>query len=66
MEDSSKSIEIIKQEYDIHREIYIIHLGEFLMSNKTYKIAMNFIGFLKGDLGGFYRSSYRDESGNTK
>ena len=53
--------------YDEAREFYIIYLNEELNPAYNYKVSIDFLAKLNGDLSGFYRSSYFDkESGTTK
>lgn len=58
-------IAIDKYYVDETRELLIIELRETLQLNKAYTVSIGFSCNLDG-LVGAYRSSYTDESGNTK
>ena len=58
-----KNIKII--EYDEEREFLIIHMNESLSVGKIYLVNVEYTGYLRDNLKGFYRSSYTDEKTNT-
>lgn len=58
-----KNIKII--EYDEEREFLIIHMNESLAVGKVYLLNIEYTGYLRDNLKGFYRSSYTDEKTNT-
>ena len=60
---------IVGHEYDLEREFYVIHVEEDLwqeVQTTFHYITIKFTSFLNDGLSGFYRSSYVDESGDTK
>ena len=55
---------IIGHEYDLEREMYIIHVGEDLYADDTttyHMVRLTFTSYLNDGLNGFYRSYYVDE-----
>ena len=44
--------------------MYTITVEPALEAGRTYVVDMEFKGLLKGSLYGFYRSSYKDKTGN--
>ncbi|KAL7638670.1 UNVERIFIED_CONTAM: hypothetical protein RMT77_011242 [Armadillidium vulgare] len=62
----SGEVTIKSHQYDQDRQFYVAHLKEPLKRGQNYIISIDFVGFLNKDLDGFYRSSYKDENGNTR
>lgn len=66
LDESDKHIPIIGQEWDKETQKYILRLGSELAAGQRYYLSMNFSYKLNENLEGFYRSSYKDSSGNTR
>lgn len=47
-------------------EFLTIQLSEELLKNSRYIVDIDYNGTLRGDQGGFYRSSYNDDNGNIR
>lgn len=59
-------VDVHSTEYDLINEFYIINLWKKLKVGKKYGIYMQFIGWLKDDLRGFYRSKYTTKGGDVR
>ncbi|KFM56599.1 Aminopeptidase N, partial [Stegodyphus mimosarum] len=57
---------IAKTSEDLERQFYILHLKGKLRTGQSYEVYMEFLGCLNDQLAGFYRSSYKDEEGQTR
>ena len=57
---------VLGHEFDLERYFYVMHLENDLQVGSSIRLSMNFISILNNELNGFYRSSYKDESGATK
>ncbi|GBO21729.1 hypothetical protein AVEN_272907-1 [Araneus ventricosus] len=51
---------------DKERQFYILHLKGSLTAGQKYEVEMDYVGCLNDQLAGFYRSSYKDNGGETK
>ncbi|XP_054723641.1 aminopeptidase N-like [Uloborus diversus] len=51
---------------DLERQFYILHLKGQLEAEEHYDVYMEFLGSLNDRLAGFYRSSYKDATGETR
>ncbi|XP_069189951.1 aminopeptidase N [Procambarus clarkii] len=59
-------IEVQQNLYDNDRQFYTGVLGEELEVGRNYILSMQFLGYLNDELRGFYRSTYKDQDGNTR
>lgn len=58
---------ILKDSYFIpEREFLVIPIDGNLEKDTKYELEIKYQGTLRGDMGGFYRSSYIDENGQTR
>lgn len=62
--DSTPQISSVSQ--DPIRQFYILHLSSNLIKGQRYIVRLKFVGNLNDQLAGFYRSSYKDASGNVR
>lgn len=60
-----KKIEVSDQKYDNISQTYTIVLNENLKKGEQYDLELKFIGQLKQNMQGFYRSYYVDSKTNT-
>ncbi|GFY23262.1 uncharacterized protein TNCV_3939581 [Trichonephila clavipes] len=51
---------------DKERQFFILHLKSNLVAGRQYEVQLDYLGSLNDQLAGFYRSSYKDEDGQTK
>ncbi|GFY53408.1 aminopeptidase N [Trichonephila inaurata madagascariensis] len=51
---------------DKERQFYILHLKSNLVAGRQYEVLLDYLGSLNDQLAGFYRSSYKDEDGQTR
>ncbi|GFT12414.1 aminopeptidase N [Nephila pilipes] len=51
---------------DKERQFYILHLKSDLVAGRQYEVQMDYLGTLNDQLAGFYRSSYKDDAGQTR
>ncbi|XP_035224731.1 aminopeptidase N-like [Stegodyphus dumicola] len=58
--------DIARTSKDLERQFYILHLKGKLGAGQSYEVYMEFLGNLNDQLAGFYRSSYKDEKGQTR
>jgi len=59
-------ISIVGHDVNSSSSTYTILLGESLTASKNYSLDIPFISLVSDKLEGLYRSSYKDEMGNTK
>ena len=64
-EGGAKTLPISGHQYDKDREFYIVKLDEDLEQGKNYVIKIKFTAILRDGLKGFYRSSYKNDKGET-
>ena len=62
---SAKQFHISEHKYDEDREFYIVQLDEDMEQGKNYVIKIKFTAILRDGLKGFYRSSYKNDQGET-
>ncbi|XP_050688585.1 aminopeptidase N-like isoform X2 [Eriocheir sinensis] len=63
---SATEFSITQHLYNHEDQTYTAVLAGALEVGTTYKLSMDFEGYLNDQLAGFYRSSYTDKDGNTK
>lgn len=69
--DSIRLVNSLQQEsmpfhYETVDEILTITFFDNMMKDQVYTLEIDYHGDIRTDTSGFYRSSYRDKSGNTK
>jgi hypothetical protein len=62
----SGGLSINGTEYDALRDFYIVHLDGFCAQDTTYSLSIEYKSIIRGELNGFYRSSYVDSTGVTR
>ncbi|XP_031337814.1 aminopeptidase N-like isoform X2 [Photinus pyralis] len=63
--NGTESISVKDQRFNNVSESYTIDLSENLLKDKEYDVEMKFIGQLRDNMQGFYRSQYLDSKTNT-
>ena len=66
LDDIDERDNVTRVDYDFEREFLIIELNDNLKMDKNYSVFLNFIGYLRNDMAGFFRSSYINENGEKK
>ena len=66
LSNGQASLAIQNTQYDSIAEIYTINLNGDCTQNTEYSLSIEFIGTLRSELNGFYRSSYIDKNGHIK
>ncbi|XP_071941704.1 aminopeptidase N-like isoform X2 [Antedon mediterranea] len=64
--DSSKDVKIKTFTDQVEYQFLVIELETSLEADRSYEISMDYIGDLWDGLAGFYRSSYKNDAGETR
>jgi len=65
-DSSFKELKAFNWFNDFKRQFFVANLTQELKSGQNYSLYMKFVGYLKDDNIGFYRSSYLDSNNNRK
>ena len=64
--DAVTSVNQAVMDYDDLRDFVSVYMTRDCLLNATYDLSFNYSGKINTVLNGFYRSSYKDQSGDTK
>ncbi|XP_070545825.1 aminopeptidase N-like isoform X2 [Ptychodera flava] len=64
--DTGADVEIESRSKEEEYQFYVVTTRQNMIKGVTYRLYFEFVGYLEDDLAGFYRSSYRTSSGETR